>query len=264
MGKKIAESNPTKEEILQYLLIETGQKKVFPTDVDKIISHLKLQVIPFDFSEFSSDALKNGRAILSYNDRVIMVNKNMGEHRINFSKFHEVAHFVLPNHREAFYICDDDAMSSFPKLTYEAEANAFAADLIYKGDIFTTESNSMEVSFESIMILAERYNSSIVSTTWRFVERSLYPCVFVCYEKTKEVWKVKYCIFSKRFLEKYLENKDGVFTDDNSEDVIKAELQQNRIVKSECKINFGNEREKSFNCEYYYNNYNVLSLIKEK
>lgn len=39
-------------------------------------------------------------------------------------------------------------MNMFTKSKFEAEANEFAADLIYKGDIFTIESNSMDISFK--------------------------------------------------------------------------------------------------------------------
>jgi hypothetical protein len=153
-------------------------------------------------------------------------------------------------------------MSTQEKL--ELEANAFAADLIFKGDIFTIESNSMDISFESIIALATKYSASIQSTAWRFIEYSLYPAVFIVYEKTNSTWRIKYSIFSKQFLHKYLKSESGSLTDDNNEDVIKAEHQPLQIIKSECKVNFKNEKELAFNCEYFFNKFNVLSIIKEK
>lgn len=263
MSKKIADSYPEKEEILQYLLAETGQYRDHPTKADTIIEFLKLRLVSFDFAELDNQKLQNGRAILSYNQRAIAINSNISEHKINFSKFHEIAHYVLPNHVEKFYFCDNLGMSMLTKSKFEAEANSFAADLIYKGDIFSMESNSMRISFTSIMLLQQKYGSTIESTARRFVERSIYPCLFLVYEKG-DLWKVRYCIFSRPFLEKYLQSRKGSLSDDNNEDVIRAELQQNEIIESECRISIKGDREEAFDCEYFNNGYNTLALIKEK
>jgi len=263
MNKKIAGSYPEKKEILQYLLKATNQKEELPTNADAIIDFLKLKLVCFDFNKFEDDRIKDGRAILSYNQRVIAVNSTIGEPRINFSKFHDIAHYVLPKHVEKFYFCRGQDMSPSTKLQYEMEANAFAADLIYKGDIFTIESNSMNISFETVIFLKDKYGSSIESTARHFVECNWHPCLFVVYEK-EEIWKVKYCFFSRPFLEKYLQSEKGTFTDDNNEDVIKAELQQSQIISSECKLSIKNEREMTFSCQYFNNGYNIFAIIKEK
>lgn len=264
MSKKSIESYPAKEEILQYLLMETGQRENYPTRSKEIMDFLKLRLVSFDFGEFGDLNLNDGRAILSYDQKVIAVNSRTDENQMNFSKFHEIAHYILPKHRENFfYFCRELDMTRFAKSDLELEANAFAADLIYKGDIFTIESNSVEISFESIIELAERYGSSIESTAWRFVECSLYPCLFVVYEKN-EKWRVKYWVFSKPFLEKYIQSEKGSFTDDNNEDVIKAELQPGHPIISECDIKIMGRGENTFIFEYFYNRHNVLAIIKEK
>lgn len=267
MSRKIANSYPERNEILQYVLAETGQKNNFPTDANKIIDFLKLHLVYFDFAEFGHEKFNDGRAILSYNQKTIAINSNItNKHQINFSKMHDVAHYVLPNHVERFYYCRQADMSPYVKVQYELEANAFAADLIYKGGIFTEESNSVETTFESIVSLHDKYDSSLESTGRRFAEHSMYPCIFVVYDKDKkeEMWKVKYAIFSKSFLGKYLKSPKGEFTDDDSEDVIRAEYQPNTIIDSECKISIRNEREETFRCQYLYNGYKVLAIIKEK
>lgn len=264
MVKKLLEGYPEKEEILHYILLETAQKESVPTDSRKIMDFLKLRLVEFDFTEFGTPALEKGRAILSYNQRVVAINtrENRGT---DFPKFHEIAHYVLPNHREKlFYLCDKEAMSPATKNDLEMEANLFAADLIYKGNQFSIESNSVEISFNSIVSLATKYGSSIESTTRRFVERSLFPCMSMVYTKEEEHWKAKYWIFSKPFLEKYLKSNVARFSDDDNEDVIKAELQPNQIIESECRVNIRGEKETAFSCEYYFNNYNVLGLIKEE
>lgn len=264
MVKKLLEGYPEKEEILQYILLETAQKESIPTDPDRIIDFLKLRLVTFDFAEFRTPELEKGRAILSYNQRVVAINAG-DSRKTNFPKFHEIAHYVLPNHREKlFYFCDEEKMSPATKNDLEMEANLFAADLIYKGNQFSIESNSVETSFNSIVSLATKYGSSIESTTRRFVERNLFPCMSMVYAKEDGHWKTKYWIFSKSFLEKYLQSNTGRFSDDDNEDVIRAELQPNKIIESECRVSIRGEKETAFLCEYYYNNYNVLGLIKEE
>lgn len=264
MVKKLLEGYPGKEEILQYLLLETAQQESVPTDPDRIMDFLKLRLVAFDFAEFRTPELEKGRAILSYNQRVVAINAG-DERKTNFPKFHEIAHYVLPNHREKlFYCCDDEKMSPATKNDLEMEANVFAADLIYKGNQFSIESNSVEISFNSVANLATKYGSSIESTIRRFVERSLFPCMSMVYVKDNGRWRIKYWIFSKSFLGKYIQSNSGRFSDDDNEDVIKAELQPNKIIESECRVNIKGEKEITFSCEYYYNNYNVLGLIKEE
>lgn len=263
MTKKFADSYPEKDEILQYLLLETGGKEDSPTNPERIIQILKLKLVSFDFIEFG-ERLEDGRAILSYNQKTIAINAKLSPHKINFSKFHEIAHYVLPTHIESFYFCKEHDMTIFTQKKFEEEANSFAADLIYKGDIFTIESNSTKISFGSIISLSQKYGSTIESTGRRFIEYSLYPSVFVVYEKKQDTWGVRYSIFSKSFLHKYLQSETGALTDDDNADVIKAELQANQIIESECKINFKNEKEETFHCEYFYNGYNVMGVIKEK
>lgn len=263
MTKKFADSYPEKDEISQYLLLETGGKEDSPTNPDTIIHFLRLKLVSFDFVEFG-ESLTGGRAILSYNQKTIAINAALSPYKINFSKFHEIAHYVLPTHVENFYFCKEQDMSMFTQKKFEDEANSFAADLIYKGDIFTIESNSKKISFESIISLSQKYGSTIESTGRRFIEYSLYPCVFVVYEKTQDIWKVRYSVFSKSFLHKYLQSESGTLTDDNNADVIRAEVQSNQVIESECRVNFKNEKEEAFNCEYFYNGYNVMGIIKEK
>jgi len=262
---KIAGSYPENEQILKYLLTETSQHESRPTSADRIIDFLKLELVTFDFNLLDDEQLaKRGRAILSYNQKTIAINSIIHPQQVTFSKFHEIAHYVLPQHVKTFYICNAADMSLLQRSPLEQEANEFAADLIYKGDIFTMESNSMPISFDTIIALATKYESSIESTAWRFVKYNFQPCVFVSYEKRDNIWKVKYSIFSTPFLRKHLQNRHSSLTDDNNQDVIKSEQEPSEILKMECKMTIGDEKEVGFACEYFNNTYNVFALIKEQ
>jgi len=266
MTKKFIGDLPEKREILQFLLTETSQNEEGPTSAANILDFLKLKMVCFNFTEFNDSNLSKGRAILSYEHKAVAVNECDNEKRKRFSAFHEIAHYILPDHRKKYYhVCNDYDMSYSTKSELEIEANRFAADLIYKGNIFTVESNSMPLSFQSILMLMDKYESSIESTAWRFVEKSLSPCIFAVYDKIDGRWKVKYFIFSRPLLEKYLQSDKGQFTDDeDNEDVIRAELQPNQIIESECKISIKGQEEVGFISQYFYNGHNVLAVLREQ
>src|SRR5208337_4064210 len=121
---------PTREEIVEALLVEAGTANHLPTDETKLLGFLKLEQLSFDFMhelDFLPDEQKRSldlRAALSFNDRLIATQSGLGEKRKRFGIFHEIGHFILPEHRRKLYHVDNDAtLSLWARAQIEREAN---------------------------------------------------------------------------------------------------------------------------------------------
>ena len=126
---------------------------------------------------------------------------------------HEIGHYVLPNHQNDLYICDEQDLSFDAMIETEKEANAFAAELLFKGDLFTRQANDCDVTPESIKTLALRYDASFEATARRFVERNARACSLAVFapapggrviDTSKPGrWQHRYTISSAEFRTRY-------------------------------------------------------------
>ena len=129
--------------------------------------------------------------------------------RARFSVLHEIAHYVLPRHQHALYLCDDADLAVNTQSVLEKEANAFATDLLFMGDRFTLEANSHQVCAATVKRLATKYDASFEATARRLVERNIRPCMLVVFRRESDrsiidpdlpaKWVVRYSIASSAF-----------------------------------------------------------------
>ncbi len=269
MSKIIAE-DINKDKIIEYFLNETGQKGKFPTKPYSIMNVLNLQQLEFDFvKEFSRSASKKSedyRALLSYDEKIIALNSKhaKNECRKRFSLFHEIAHYVIPEHMEKFYLCSDEYMSERTIITLEAEANRLAADFIYQKNTFTEEANNYSIKSKSIFMLKNKYDASYESVSRRFVERHILPCALAVYDKNKDGnWGIAYTVTSPIFKERFFSK---IIKDDKNPKIL--EIQQTYDIKDSIEdtvnIEIVGKGKHQFDVEYFYNKYKVFALIKPK
>jgi hypothetical protein len=100
----------------------------------------------------------------------ILVDTEVPKLKHRWIEGHEIAHSITPWHKE--FLLGDNTQTLDPAChaMLEAEANYGAARLLFMQDRFAAEARDLELSFESIMALATRYENSIISTLWRTVE----------------------------------------------------------------------------------------------
>jgi len=257
-------------ELVQYLLIESGQKSHEALNPAKIIDLLKLNLMVLDFdSVFSPQLVLAGekpRAMLSFHDRLIASDKELSEKRMRFSVCHEIAHYVLPNHQHSLYLCDNKGLSFSTQLILEKEANEFAVDLLLIGDSFTLESNSQKISAEVVKQLGEKYKVSFEVIARRLVEKSFKPCMLVVFEKEagrsridpdiEQNWQVRYCIASPPFKTQYFTQVQGKAPPDV---VVQLSTLNTDIADSiHKKIPIKPFR---FDAEFFTNKYNIFGFF---
>lgn len=258
------------DEIIETLLVESGASRRLPTDEVLLLDFLGLRQLSFDFMQEldfieDSDARpRQLRAALSLNDRIVAVQANLGEKRGRFSVLHEIAHFILPEHRDRLFLDDDETLSIWTRARLEREANRAAADLIFQGDRFTNHSIDYPISCNSILELAPQYGASYEAAFRRFAERHVLPCAVLVYDKISKTGEtdyeddryiLQYTVTSEPFRKQFFA---GVQTSEPA--VAAAELYNPRrwgeIVSQELFVE--NWR---FHTEIFNNGYKIFQLV---
>jgi Zn-dependent peptidase ImmA (M78 family) len=220
---------PSRQEIVEALLVEAGAANRLPTDEDKLLGFLKLEQLSFDFMnelDFLPETQKRSldlRAALSFNDRLVATQSGLSDKRKRFGIFHEIGHFILPEHRKKLFFVDNDAtLSWWTRAHLEREANEIAAEILFQGNRFTDEALSLPTSVRTVTDLAPKFGASYESAMRRYAERHALPCAVVVLDKVHQdseeqefdesEYKIHYTITSPSFRKKYfsaLEIKGG-------------------------------------------------------
>ena len=100
----------------------------------------------------------------------IMLDMEVPEPKHRWIEAHEITHSITPWHKK--FLLGDNAQTLDPACNamLEAEANYGAGCLLFLHDRFAPDARDVDLSFNSIKLLAKRYENSIVSTFWRTVE----------------------------------------------------------------------------------------------
>jgi Zn-dependent peptidase ImmA (M78 family) len=211
---------PSRQEIVEALLVEAGTANRLPTDEDKLLGFLKLEQLSFDFMhelDFLPETQKRSldlRAALSFNDRLVATQSGLNDKRKRFGIFHEIGHFILPEHRNKLFFVDNDAtLSWWTRAQLEREANEIAAEILFQGNRFTEEALSSPTSVRTVTDLAPKFGASYESAMRRYVERHVLPCAVVVLDKVhhdseeqefdESEYKIHYTITSPSFRKKY-------------------------------------------------------------
>ena len=100
----------------------------------------------------------------------ILIDTEVPKPKHRWIEAHEIAHSIVPWHRK--FLLGDNAQTLDPAChaTLEAEANYGASRLLFLNERFASDARELDLSFNSVKLLAKRYDNSIVSTLWRLVE----------------------------------------------------------------------------------------------
>lgn len=122
---------------------------------------------------------------------IIGVNARIGEaSRKRFTMAHEIAHFVIPYHRELQSPCETGNIDAFSRTLVrpELEANEFAAELLLPEKQVATRFTLDNPSLATISAVAGEFESSLSATAWRFLELTREACAIVWSVSGKSVW----------------------------------------------------------------------------
>ncbi|MCY3605181.1 MAG: ImmA/IrrE family metallo-endopeptidase [Gammaproteobacteria bacterium] len=112
-----------------------------------------------------------------------------------FSIAHEIGHYRIPGHLEAVLAHGDihESHAGFVKgLTYEREADHFAASLLMPNDLFTLEMRSHGDGLAAIEALAERCVTSLPAAANRYIQKARVPVAMIVSTRPR----IDYCFMS--------------------------------------------------------------------
>lgn len=262
-------------ELVHFLLKESGQYERDPINPSDLLKYLKLSYLAFDFDtslppEAKAEASRP-RALLSFHDRLIAVDESLSHRRRRFSVVHEIGHYVLPAHQHSLYLCDSMGMSPRTRLTFEKEANQFAADLLFKGGLFAVDAAGMEMSVKTVVALAGKYDASFEATARRLVEKGLRPVMLVVFKSAADatqidsdaepVWEVRYCVASPVFKTRFFADVTGNVPVDIASELLSPGRDVEESIDREIAVRGGMEDRPPFRAEFFYNSYNILCLL---
>ena len=266
------------EEIVAFLLRETAQGSRGPINTASILEYLRLTYLETDFTRdlsFSNFDIKSTpRALLSFPDRIVAVDSDLSPKRLRFSVLHEIGHYVLPEHQNALYVCDEIDLSATTNFKREAEANQIAASLIFKGNVFTLAANSSKPSAALVKRLATEFEASFEATVRRMVEKNLSPLLLAVFKRSNSVsaidpsqpqqWSVRYCIASPAFSSRYFSGITGSPSEEIAAAVTAPGRDISDALQAEIAIGLPGGEAQEFFSEWFSNTYNIFALLMPK
>ena len=128
--------------------------------------------------------MKKGRSIVTIDSKIEF------EQRKRYVLAHELGHILIHADKEASFTDDDSTIDGYKKGPQEKEANDFAAELLMPSDQFKASCDKRKFSPELISELAQKFNTSLTSTVYRFVDLGNHP-IATFYSKNKKIqyWK---------------------------------------------------------------------------
>ena len=262
-------------EIVEFLLLETDQYSSSPLNPQKLLEFLNLRLRRWDFESVLPEQIRSRRlrALLSFAERLIAVDSNLYDLRAKFSVLHEIAHYVLPTHQQALYVCDEKGLGLRETCgnTFEFEANSLASDLLFKGELFTQEANSWNICARNINRLANQYQASREATARRFVEKNVRPVMLIVFKKRSPrdsldteaplEWVSRYSVASERFKNEYFATANAALSAEEASKVVSTcrDFEQSTTIEQE--IGEENEGVRRFRIELTYNQYNIFALL---
>lgn len=261
---------PSPEELVEYLLAETNQLEPGPTEPDRLLDLLSLCSMSVNFATTLPEARTASgeavRALLDYQERLIAVDASLNARRSRFSSLHEIGHYVLPDHHGQLVLCSERDLGFRAARVEEREANAFAAELQFKGRRFRLETATLPITAATVKATAAVFDASFESTARHLVETSLKPCLLAVYQDngqsddgTKQT-SVRYSIASPSFAQRFGRR----LTDDDNEHVATVWTPGRDIADSlsdDVSVETGDGETTRFRAEYFFNGHNAFCLI---
>jgi len=267
----------TNDEIVGTLLIESGASERLPTDERKVLSFLGLQQLSFDFMneldfvDADTTPKKDLRAALSLKDKLVAVQSNLGNKRSRFSVLHEIAHFVLPDHRDKIFLDNDETLSWATKARLEREANQLAADLLFQGTRFASEAIQCPLSWQTVMQLAPNYGASYEAAGRRFTETHVLPCALLVYDKftktndvdfEEDVYRLQYTITSDPFRKNFFRNLQATPNRFPTSELYKPKY-WGETTEGKLIVNADDGSKSQFETEVFSNGYKIFQFVRQ-
>lgn len=128
--------------------------------------------------------MKNGKSIVTLNSNIEFPQKK------RFVLSHELGHILLHAGKDVTFSDDYNTLEAYKHGSQEREANDFASELLMPTETFKAACNRQKFGSALIRSLAEKFNTSLTSTVYRYIDLGPHPiCVFYSKDGIVQYWK---------------------------------------------------------------------------
>lgn len=169
-------------------LDRAGVDEHLPVPIDVVASAVDLRrgdlyefedEVPPEMRKILAKIQGNVLGVLSTDERRYYVDPTLPLERRRFTEAHEIGHDALPWHAGAYFAEDYTTLRSSTRDLLEAEANQFAAEVLFAGDRFSEQADAMQPSIEVPLSLNALYQTSAAATLRRYVANSRHPLALI-------------------------------------------------------------------------------------
>lgn len=111
--------------------------------------------------------------------RIVCLRDGLHPHQHRTGVLHEVAHDVIPWQRELLHYCPIFSLPNDVQVSFEREANLFAAECCFFASRFSAEVNSLPHHLRSAVALTKTYSTSYEATFRQYVECHPETCLLL-------------------------------------------------------------------------------------
>lgn len=157
-----------------------GVHNQLPVPIELVAAAVDLQRIDLFDDDDVPDEMRatlakiqgNVLGALSVEERRYYVDPTLPLERRRFTEAHEIGHDALPWHGGAYFADDRTTLTAKTRVLLEAEANLFAAEILFAADRFSNEADSVAASIDVPLELNTKYQTSAAATLQRYVSNS--------------------------------------------------------------------------------------------
>lgn len=130
--------------------------------------------------------------IVGNGDRAIITVASGGRPRQRFSVAHEIGHWV-ERHGRGGFLCgkEDIAPQNDQTKSTEAQANAFASQLVLPSYLFDPMIAGLPVTLDTADKISKQFQASLTATAIKLVRSAAKPALVVCHSQEKREWFVR-------------------------------------------------------------------------
>ncbi|VGO13678.1 hypothetical protein PDESU_02235 [Pontiella desulfatans] len=207
------------------------------------------------------------KALWLPDSKQILIDQNMPPLKHRWAEVHEIAHSVIPWHKQFCLGDPAQTLSSSCRIQIENEANYGGGNLVFLGERFKLEAADYSCNLESVKTLANIYGNTITSTLYRFVEQAhdhlpMFGVVCDHWFDSNIVFNAQnpceHLIFSESF-----RNRFSNFDQHQAFDLIRGYCSQRKgglLGEVEATVLDDNGEAHYFRMESFSNSYKILTL----
>ena len=155
-------------------------------------SHIDLEAIAIDNGatvKYRSLGGCEARLVAGATGAVISISTSSNDGRQRFSLAHELAHWIT-DRKSGTYLCakEDIGPHNAEAKSVEAEANAYASQLILPTYLVDPWMSGRKISLDVASQLGKGFNASLTAAAIKLVSRSMTPACLVCHNQSKLMW----------------------------------------------------------------------------